>query len=372
MSKASLRTFALFALLFQAGASAQDLPGVGSGAQDAPENANAPSPWIWFGDLLLRANRTEDIPRPVEPSFTHAFARGRFGVAWDPIPTLEFGAAIKLAAAGNSNDDDRASNVEERSNDIALDQAYLRWRAGESAVLLLGKAPLPLPLSPMLWDTDLRPIGASVDVSLATGEYDRLQLSGGWFAGDLPYGDQSRIGAIQAAWHWREGAPVNGSVLLSYLDFSDLGQLVRQGFARTNRRVGTTTRLVSDYRLLDLQLVGHARVAGLPFEARLDFVRNLGADDQNDGARASIVLGDSRRPGGWEFGAAAQRIQRDAVLAAFNSDEWWFHSWTRGVMPWIGYGFNATWSTRLAAFHERRDGVDEYTDRILLDVYARW
>jgi hypothetical protein len=110
----------------------------------------------------------------------------------------------------------------------------------------------------------------------------------------------------------------------------------------------------------------------MPLEARLDLVRNLGADDQRNGARFSIVLGDSRQPHGWEFGIADQRIQRDAVMAGFNSDDWWFHSWARGVSPWIAYGFNATWSSRLAAFHERRDEISGYTDRVLLDVYARW
>jgi hypothetical protein len=41
-------------------------------------------------------------------------------------------------------------------------------------------------------------------------------------------------------------------------------------------------------------------------------------------------------------------------------------------MPWIAYGFDATWSMRLAAFHEMRDELTQYTNRILLDVYARW
>ena len=41
-------------------------------------------------------------------------------------------------------------------------------------------------------------------------------------------------------------------------------------------------------------------------------------------------------------------------------------------MPWIGYGFDATWSMRLAGFHEERDNVSRHTDRLLLDLYAQW
>jgi hypothetical protein len=152
--------------------------------------------------------------------------------------------------------------------------------------------------------------------------------------------------------------------------FSSLEQLTLQGLSRTNRRVGN--QLVSDFDLLDVQFVGRALVWNKPLEMRVDLVRNLGAEDQRDGARFSIVLGDARRLQGWELGFADQRIQRDAAMAAFNSDDWWFHSWARGVMPWVGYGFNPTWSARLAAFHELRDGVTEHTDRVLLDLYARW
>ena len=371
-----LRAICVLAVVSCATADAQDLPGLGAPVDRAPiDDANpvvAISPWNAFGDLLVRFDRTRGIPRPVDPSYERTFARGRFGATYDPIPQLEFGGAIKLAAATNSNANDRSYNVNERSNDVALDQFFVRWRGGDSASLLLGKAVFPLQLSPMLWDPDLRPIGASADIAFATGEFDRLQFTAGYFAGDLPYGDDSRIGAVQGAWHWHEGAPLNASVLVSYLDFSDLQQLVLQGLSRTNRRIAGSNRLLSDYRLLDLQFVGRARVADMPLETRLDLVRNLGADDQRDGARFSVVLGDSRQPHGWEFGVAGQRIQRDAVMAAFNADDWWFHSWARGVMPWVAYGFDATWSARLAAFHERRDGVADFTDRVLLDVYARW
>ena len=62
------------------------------------------------------------------------------------------------------------------------------------------------------------------------------------------------------------------------------------------------------------------------------------------------------------------------VLArrSVNADDWWFHTAARGNMPWLGYGFDATWSLRLAAFFETRDGLSEKTERVLLDVAARW
>ena len=334
-----------------------------------PPDETAASSWSWFGDAMLREDHVTGIPR-VDSSLQRTFGRARLGVNYDPIPTLEFGAALKLAASSDDNSQDRRNNYNERSNDVAMDQLFVRWHPTENTSLSAGKSAFPLELSPLVWDQDLRPVGISGQSSFAPAELDRIALVGGYFTGNLPYGDDSRIGAVQASYRWHEGAPTSASVLLSYLDFSSLRQLTLQGLARTNRHVGS--QLISDYHLLDLQLVGRWHPGAWPLEARLDLLRNLGADADRNGARLSLVLGDRTQPHSWEFGLAEQRIQRDAAMAAFNSDDWWFHSWSRGVMPWVAYGFDATWSMRLAAFHEMRDEVDHYTNRILLDVYARW
>jgi hypothetical protein len=159
-------------------------------------------------------------------------------------------------------------------------------------------------------------------------------------------------------------------VLLSLLDFQDLDALARNGLGRTNLR--DANGFVSDFRLLDLQLVARHEVGGWPFEARLDLVRNLGADANRNAARLSLVAGDRRRARSWEFGFALQRQQRDAVLAAFTEDDWWFHSFAHGAMPWLGYGLTDSLSLRLAGFREQRDGVAGHTQRVLLDVEARW
>ncbi|UXI66660.1 putative porin [Tahibacter amnicola] len=339
-----------------------------SPADEAPE---ANQPWSYFGDLLLRLDYVDGLPAGRDP-LERLRGRLRLGTAYAPMPELQFGAAIELGQGSDANRDNRSNNDNERSDGGNLDQLWLRWQAGENTSVLLGKAPFPYELSPLVWDQDLRPAGASVDHSFALGDFSRLQLTVGGFAAQHLYDDDTRIAAVQAAWRWREGAPTNGAVILSYLDFSHLEQLTRQGLARTNRRIPAGGPLASDYELLDLQLVGRTTLRNWPLEARLDLVHNLGADDDANGARFSVVLGDRFERGGWEFGYAIQRSQRDAVMAAFSEDDWWFHSFAHGVMPWVGYGIAPHWSVRLAAFHEQRDGLREHTDRAALDVEARW
>src|SRR6185312_652519 len=181
--------------------SAAEDPALLQPADEAPAKA-----WSWFGDALLRGDRVTGIPR-ADDSISRTFGRGRFGVLYDPIPNLEFGAAMKLAASSQDNAEDRINNVNERSNDVAVDQLFMRWRPGENVSLLLGKSVFPLELSPLVWDADLRPVGVSGQGAFSVGDLNRLVLTAGYFNGNLPYGDDSRIGAIQAAYRWHEGAP---------------------------------------------------------------------------------------------------------------------------------------------------------------------
>lgn len=335
---------------------------------DLEPTVDTDTEWVYYGDLLVRAERTADIPNRAD-DLERLRGRARVGARRD-FESFEVGAAIEASLGSDSNRNNRANLDNERSDAANVDEFYLRWRAGEATSVLLGKTAFPIVLTPLTWDDDLRPIGVSASHSIAVGDFSRVQLTGGYFAGDHLYGDRSRIAAAQAGWFWNEGTSFSGDAQLAWLDFSDLQSLVDHGLGRTNRRVGS--RLVNDYRLLDFQVGLQGVIGRSILRTRLDLVRNMGADDDAaDGARFSSILGDSR-DGGWELGFAIQRFQRDAVVAAFTSDDWWFHSFARGVMPWVGYGFNQTWRMQLSAFRETRDGLTESTDRLLLDVRGAW
>ena len=336
-------------------------------AEAAEAEAENASGIDWIGDVLLRRDQVNGLANrePVD----RLRARARFGLRY-ATDAWEFGAAVEGTQGSDANKDNVRNNDNEKSDGASLDEAYARWLPNEATRVTLGKTALPLATTPLTWDADLRPVGASVVHDFALGEFDRLRVVAGYFAGDHLYGDDSRITALQAAWHLREGAPWSGEVSIAYLEFDELETAAARGLTRTNRRIGT--RLVSDYELLDLQLALRANAWRMPFEARLDFVRNLGADDQDEGVRAQAILGTSRAADSWELGLSYQRIQRDAVMAAFNEDDWWFHSFARGFMPWLAYGITDAVSVRLAGFFERRDDQQDDVRRLLLDVRAEW
>lgn len=338
-------------------------------AQEDEGSASQATALDWYGDLRLRGESTSNIPARAD-DIERGRAALRAGVRYATDNGWEFGAAAKLAGGTDDNADNIRNNDNEKSNAAALDEWYASYSFGESSRLQFGKSSMPLVLSPLLWDRDLRPIGASLDYAASVRDFDAFHLTAGYFAGDHLYGDESRIGAIQFGYGWMEGAETGFSAFLSYLDFSDLDVAAREGLGRTNRRVAG--RYLSDYRLADLQFVGRTRAFEAPLVARLDLVRNLGADDLRDGARFSLVWGDALELGGWELGYAIQRAQRDAVLAAFAEDDWWFHTFARGYMPWVAYGFRPNLGLQLTGFIERRDGIEETTDRWLLDLRTRW
>lgn len=344
------------------------LANAGVAAQEMHSEEPAMPSFVPFGEVRLRYEETRDIPGRVD-DIHRGRGRARIGMRYHGLEAWEFGGAFELALGSDDNADNRRNKDNERSDHANIDQLYARYRFSEASELLLGKAELPLQLSPLLWDEDHRPIGASVNVQVASGDFNAWSLAAGYFAPDHLYDDHSRLAAVQLGYHFQQGAPNGASALLSYLAFSDLDRLVQQGLGRTNRR--TPRQFISNYRLLDLQLSARTEVGGWPFVGRIDLVRNTAADDLNHGGRASLVLGDAH-DGGFEFGFAYQRAERDAVLSAFADDDWWFQSFARGGMPWVGYGFNEHLRIRMAGFHERRDAFSRYTDRYLVDLTAQW
>ena len=369
------RFFGPILALMACGASAQDgaEPDFDPLASDTPDEVA--TTWQPFVEALLRGDRVSGLPAGRE-DLERVRARIRLGGIWTPSAESgwSFGVAGEAAIGTGANKDSLINNDVEDVDGIGLDQAWVRWRFGANAQgeLLAGKAPLPLTLSPLLWDDDLRPVGASLRFGGTAGEFDRWHLTVGGFAPDPLDEGGSRLTAAQFGWHWREGAPTSAGLLLGYLDYSQLDSLARAGLGRGNTLIAGRYR--DEFRILDLQVFVRHQLGAKWLEARIDRARNLGADADDDGTRASLVYGDRFDPQqpGWEFGWSWQRQQRNAVLAAVTADDWWFHTAARGHMPWIGYGFNQTWSLRLAAFFETRDGLDENTERLLLDLEARW
>jgi hypothetical protein len=160
----------------------------------------------------------------------------------------------------DDNRDNRRNNDNERSDGFGIDQVLLRWRASDHASLQFGKG-TAASICRRCCGSRFAPGRRRLPFDSA-GRFRSLRTwPRGYFAGQHLYGDESRIAAAQVASNWREGAPTRGGITVSWLDFSDLGELRAQGLARTN---GGRTVVTSDYCLLDLQLAGHTELGNWP------------------------------------------------------------------------------------------------------------
>ena len=67
-----------------------------------------------------------------------------------------------------------------------------------------------------------------------------------------------------------------------------------------------------------------------------------------------------------------QRIERDALAGALNSDDWWFHSRSRGNSIFLHAGLGRAASVRLAGFRENRDDISRSTRRLIAELRWHW
>jgi hypothetical protein len=127
-------------------------------------------------------------------------------------------------------------------------------------------------------------------------------------------------------------------------------------------------KFAAEFDLLDLQVAARLHPFGWCASVHGEWVRNLGADSESSGWRAGLVVGDVDARGHVEARYFFHRVERDAVLAAFNSDDWWFHSRFRGHRGGVAVGFGRGVVAGVSGSAERRDDLATWTKRLLLDL----
>jgi hypothetical protein len=282
------------------------------------------------------------------------------------VPWLELRAAGEAALGSDDNDDNRRNNDNEPSDDLNVDRLVAIWRPHLAVTAAAGQNHLPLELSALVWDEDLRPAGASVAARFAWRDFDAWRFAAGGFGVRSLGDDWVQLASVQAGLSIRDGAPTGAEARLAALYFDRTDALVGDGMARTNSvQAGD---FVADFQLLDLQIGLRHVVWRVPAALDAEWVENLGADAASSGWRGAARCGDLAARGDVEIGYAYHRIERDAVLAAFNSDDWWFHSAMRGHRVTLSVAVVRALSLGVSGSWERRDDLTTWTRRLLLDL----
>ncbi len=239
--------------------------------------------------------------------------------------------------------------------DQRVDLVYLRLKPFRWLGLQGGRFKMPVGLTEMLWDADLRPQGGAASVDLgAVGGLSQLSVSGLWARGSHVFEDEKTdmLLASATAGLW-ESNQAQLQVTGSYLQFR--GEDAPGALTPRLYRQNTLTAdgaLANGYRIADI-VVRHVNSGPLPLVLYADYCWNTAVEKENRGLWVGLVLGSTLKTRTrWEYTYA--RVDRDATLGAYAQDDFlWATGWEahRGEMA---YSVGASTSFHVIASLQRQ------------------
>jgi hypothetical protein len=235
---------------------------------------------------------------------------------------------------GTDRNEDNARNFDNyRSRGSTIERYYVEAKPGQWTVRA-GSLGMPLVSTEMIWDRDIQSQGLAAAWEVPAGGTSTLTLAVAGFYGPQREGDRTRIGAGQFV--FRTGDP--GRLALeaagSYWRFDPdnlKSTYVRQNYSTV---IGGKRDFLSHFRILDVIVRLRFPVGKLPVTVGFDGAVNLGvaegARNEKSAFEGSVSVGRLGKPGDWRAFYTYQYVERDAVLGAYTTDDWWFHSWHRG------------------------------------------
>jgi hypothetical protein len=275
------------------------------------------------------------------------------------------GAGLLASLASDSNDENDIRFDNFVSDEVALDRAYLLVAGKEAPfVVTLGLFETPFTGTEVLWDRDLRFQGAALGAELPSAAALVAQrLFGGMSVGSQNGEEESQVVAVR----WEGETAASFSLGAGFWHFGRTEALVEADHARTNRLAPDGRDYLSDFDVVNVtggwERIGTRR----PIRVRLDLLHNFGAEDRRNGGEIRLDWGEVQGRGSWRLRLTLQRVEQDAVPAAFGGDEWWFRTDQRGARLGLAVGLGRRAIVEVSALRQRRDGLDEWLDRGLLD-----
>ncbi|HEY2945080.1 MAG TPA: putative porin [Vicinamibacteria bacterium] len=226
-----------------------------------------------------------------------------------------------------------------RSRDARVDLAFARWQVSRGLRLEGGRFEMPVSLTEMLWDRDLRPQGGALTLEAHDeGARPRLGLTLLAARGSHVF-DDGGVGMLLASGAGFFGAGEHGRIELrgSFLRFTAVEKLELRIRRQNSRRNGL---VFQDYDVADA-IARYRRDGGVPVQLVADLSWNLGASKtaraageaprkNRRGLWLAAVLGSTRTArlrGEYTFA----RVDKDATVAAYATDDFF---WATG---WLGH-----------------------------------
>jgi hypothetical protein len=311
-------------------------------------------------DFLARYDRIDHLPYG-------SIDRGRFElrpqIDFDPWENLRIG----VRAIFDYGTEAEAYPFQDNyiSRQAALDRWYVLWTPGTFAVRA-GRFGMPLVASEMLWDRDIQTPGIAASWESPDGAWT---LAGAGFYGPQHFDDESRIAVGQVVWRTGEASRFSLEAAASYWSIEPRDLIVQYIRENSVKIVDGTPTYASEFHVADLLIRLRFPLAGIPILVSLDGLDNFAAVDRRRLAfEGAVLAGRVGTPGDWRGFYVYQYIQRDATIGAYNTDDWWYHTWYEGHRVGVAWTFLPRVVLQASFSLQRRLDTRHWVNRYLVDV----
>ena len=294
--------------------------------------------------------------------------RARFGVEAKATDTLTVGLGLATAENGDPRSSNQSETGQFSRKPIELDLAYFDWKFASWGDFIGGKMKQPFFKLPMsaFWDNDINPEGLALAFNRGvwfgslynyylteisgpeTSVTADTSMAGGQIGVKLPIGAASNL--VLAA-HYYDLSAAQGRAPFHPATGSG---------GNTTRNIGTppnvTAVLVNDYEVINLSADFNTVVGEWPLQIWADLAENQDPSDLNQAWAAGLMFGKASNPQTWEFGAAYEVIEKDALFAqVIDSD---FAGGATDAEGWImraGFAPTRNWALNATYFLNERN-----------------
>jgi Putative porin len=285
----------------------------------------------WTRDIFVTATSTTNDDRrrlQARPALEAHFGPVRLGV----------GAELNYSSDKNYETSTGAAPALIRDNyksrDARVDLAFAEYESSWVHVQG-GRFEMPVGLTEMIWDKDLRPQGGAVSLGLKDrGALKRAAITGLWARGSHVFDDgDATMSLVSGNVVFRTGETGSVELVGSYLDFSDF-QGMQAGIRRQNTRVGG--QLVLDYNVMDF-VARFRRSGAIPLQLVAEYGWNTAVDANNHGLWLAGVLGSLQSGVGARLDYTYAKVDKDTTLAAYGADDFFWVTGWRGHRGELGF-----------------------------------